>query len=110
MAPEGKCGNPNCEEEDAPEALQRCSRCRNEWYCSRECQAAAWPAHKKSCRRQNFILKFHLEPERIQDPPVTRTVSCMAEATFYHLHMALQIIFGWATTHSFDFAVQNPDY
>lgn len=26
------------------------------------------------------------------------------------LHMALQLAFGWATTHSFDFAVANPDY
>jgi len=23
-------------------AEKRCSRCKNEWYCSRECQVAAW--------------------------------------------------------------------
>lgn len=44
------------------------------------------------------------------DPPVIRTLSCPADVTFYHLHLALQTAFNWATTHSFDFAVQDPDY
>lgn len=26
------------------------------------------------------------------------------------MHLALQLAFGWATTHSFDFAVVNPGY
>lgn len=30
-------------------AVQRCSRCRLEWYCSRPCQVKAWDAHKKVC-------------------------------------------------------------
>lgn len=36
----GKCGKP---------ALQRCSKCKNEWYCGRECQIKAWSAHKEVC-------------------------------------------------------------
>jgi hypothetical protein len=36
----GKCGAP---------AEKRCSRCHNEWYCSRECQVAAWKGHKDVC-------------------------------------------------------------
>eukprot|EP00831_Metopus_contortus_P062236 TRINITY_DN54282_c0_g1_i1.p2 TRINITY_DN54282_c0_g1~~TRINITY_DN54282_c0_g1_i1.p2 ORF type:complete len:108 (-),score=18.18 TRINITY_DN54282_c0_g1_i1:44-367(-) len=36
----GKCGKL---------AGQRCSRCKQEWYCSRECQVAAWKAHKPVC-------------------------------------------------------------
>jgi len=35
-----KCGKP---------ADKRCSKCKNEWYCSRECQVRSWPAHKKIC-------------------------------------------------------------
>jgi len=35
-----KCGDP---------ATNRCSRCKNEWYCSRECQVEAWDGHKKIC-------------------------------------------------------------
>ncbi|KER28608.1 hypothetical protein T265_13539 [Opisthorchis viverrini] len=31
---------------DAP---KRCSRCRQEWYCRRECQVKHWPKHKKAC-------------------------------------------------------------
>lgn len=31
------------------EASKRCSRCRNEWYCGRECQVKQWKAHKPVC-------------------------------------------------------------
>lgn len=31
--------------------LNRCSRCKRTEYCSTECQKAAWPQHKTSCRR-----------------------------------------------------------
>jgi hypothetical protein len=30
-------------------ASNRCSRCKNEWYCSRECQVADWKRHKILC-------------------------------------------------------------
>jgi len=35
-----KCGQP---------AEKRCSRCKNEWYCSRQCQVDAWEGHKTVC-------------------------------------------------------------
>lgn len=31
------------------EATKRCSRCRVEWYCKRECQVQHWPKHKAYC-------------------------------------------------------------
>lgn len=37
----GQCRN--------PEAGQRCSRCKNVRYCSRECQAKDWPRHRPRC-------------------------------------------------------------
>lgn len=66
--------------------------------------------HKKSCVRPNYVIKFHLCPGRITDPPVVRTLSCPADAPFYALHLSLQKAFGWEATHSFDFAVKDPDY
>lgn len=91
-------------------SLRRCARCRKAAYCSTKCQSAAWPSHKEGCIRPNYIIKFHLAPKDITNPPVTRTLSCPALAGFYALHLALQTAFGWATTHSFDFAVMDPDF
>ena len=30
-------------------ALQKCGRCKDAYYCSKECQKKAWPAHKPVC-------------------------------------------------------------
>ena len=30
-------------------ATNRCSRCKNEWYCGRPCQVKAWKDHKAFC-------------------------------------------------------------
>lgn len=31
-------------------AERRCSKCKQRWYCGRECQIANWQEHKKSCK------------------------------------------------------------
>ncbi|NXE30051.1 ZMY10 protein, partial [Ardeotis kori] len=41
-------GKPRCSLCGA-EAAKRCSRCRNEWYCSRACQVQHWQKHKAAC-------------------------------------------------------------
>jgi len=40
---------------------------------------------------------------------VTLTIPS-GRATFEQLHRALRIAFGWATTHTYDFKVKDPDY
>ncbi|KAM3183605.1 hypothetical protein ACTXT7_010018 [Hymenolepis weldensis] len=30
-------------------ATKRCSRCKHEWYCRRQCQVEHWPRHKTAC-------------------------------------------------------------
>jgi hypothetical protein len=31
-------------------SMKMCSKCKNCYYCSRECQVANWPTHKKNCQ------------------------------------------------------------
>lgn len=80
--------------------LLLCSRCRTARYCFQACQATSWPSHKASCARQNYVIKFHLAPGDIAHPAVVRTLSCPAGASFYALHEALRVAFGWASEHS----------
>ena len=38
--------------------LKQCSKCKAQWYCSKDCQVEAWKAgHKKDCKRAR-VLKF----------------------------------------------------
>ncbi|CAM6014181.1 unnamed protein product [Sphagnum balticum] len=38
-------------------AMQRCSRCKTEWYCGRDCQVSVWKTHKKACDVLNGNLE-----------------------------------------------------
>lgn len=48
------CGEP---------ATQRCSKCKSEWYCSRECQLKSWKAHKEVCKMLTEVRKEENERE-----------------------------------------------
>ena len=39
------CASPAC----AGQGAKRCGACRKAWYCSRACQTAHWPEHKREC-------------------------------------------------------------
>ena len=108
---------------DEGKKLLQCARCKDRLYCGmfsrppiarpnpiagKDCQSADWSTHKSVCKRQNYLLKVHLCPDDISDPQVFRTLSCPADATFEDLHEALQIAFGWASTHTYDFKVKDP--
>ena len=49
----------NCSKEaKTGEKFKQCSKCKAQWYCSKECQVEAWKAgHMKDCKRAT-ILKF----------------------------------------------------
>jgi len=51
------CGDP---------ATQRCSKCKEEWYCSRECQLKRWKDHKKICAMVSD-LRAAEEPKKEQE-------------------------------------------
>ncbi|KAI5641293.1 MYND finger domain-containing protein [Phthorimaea operculella] len=42
-----KCGS---------KASKKCSRCKTEWYCGRECQVQQWPKHKELCDQYSKLL------------------------------------------------------
>ncbi|KAF7292590.1 MYND-type domain-containing protein [Mycena indigotica] len=62
-------------DEDPEIILRRCGKCKGVWYCSKQCQTAHWPTHKKTCHLvegpgiqklvQNFcansVLNKHLQ-------------------------------------------------
>ena len=45
------CSCPSCDQTVVFEKLLRCSKCKNAFYCGRECQVAHWKIHKLFCRQ-----------------------------------------------------------
>lgn len=73
------------------------------------CQRKDWPTHKHSCqpkKQPSWILKITIPDSR--DPQIWRTLVCPDNATFQELHYAIQIAFGWAAAHSYDFVARDP--
>ncbi|KAF2477498.1 uncharacterized protein BDR25DRAFT_347851 [Lindgomyces ingoldianus] len=62
------------------------------------------------CPETNYILKFHLQSGPDSDLDVVRILSCPASATFYDLHKALQIAFGWRDYNLYNFTIGDPIY
>ena len=60
----GRCSNSSCPLPDGQvecSKLKYCSKCFTACFCSRGCQVAAWPSHKKHCEALNEIpvaMKF----------------------------------------------------
>jgi hypothetical protein len=42
------CANPGC----SGAGLKKCANCLQVFFCSKECQVAAWPAHRADCKRR----------------------------------------------------------
>ncbi|KAK6086582.1 ser thr protein phosphatase family protein [Seiridium cupressi] len=100
----------NCSDTaDNGKTLSLCARCKTTVYCGRECQAADWPKHNPFCKADNYILRIHLCPTEITNPPIWRTLSCPATASFVALHNAIQAAFGWVDNHCYDFVVKDPN-
>lgn len=53
-------------------------------------------------------MKVHLSPNDITGPLIISTFSCLAIATFEKFNRTLKPAFGWASTHSYDFKVKDP--
>ena len=73
------------------------------------CQRKDWSTHKHSCqpkKQPSWILKITIPDSK--EPQIWRTLVCPDNATFQELHYAIQIAFGWAAAHSFDFVARDP--
>ena len=56
MASCNQCGAPPGPEVD----LSRCAHCMSAWYCSRQCQQAAWDEHKLICKESRSKFRKQL--------------------------------------------------
>uniref|UniRef100_A0A6C0BNE7 MYND-type domain-containing protein n=1 Tax=viral metagenome TaxID=1070528 RepID=A0A6C0BNE7_9ZZZZ len=44
-----------CDQCGARPGRKCCSRCREVWYCDRDCQKYAWPKHRDVCHPRGLI-------------------------------------------------------
>jgi hypothetical protein len=61
-----------------------CDRCLIKNYCSRECQLADWPSHKRECVKKRSKKKSHRNP---QEPPSSSDGNT-ASSTIYETELA----------------------
>lgn len=47
-----------------------CSRCKSSNYCSKKCQVAAWPDHKKNCKKKEGYKAYIWNPPSLITPQV----------------------------------------
>ena len=65
----------------APAARSTCSKCAAIRYCSKECQAAQWPAHKEMCK----VIKNMRADTKREAAPLRRYRGVMGRETPYNL-------------------------
>ena len=57
---------------------KKCGRCKEAYYCSRECQKWAWPVHKKHCYAPGEERPPRPPPKKPVPRPKADVVSCVA--------------------------------
>jgi len=57
---------------------KRCGRCKEAYYCSRECQKWAWPVHKQHCYAPGAERPARPPPKKPVPRPKADVVSCVA--------------------------------
>jgi Plasmid pRiA4b ORF-3-like protein len=62
-------------------------------------------ASAPSAKERNYIILVQIQD--IEHPRVTRTFSIPPSTTFYTLHLAIQIAFGWQNQHCHNFEISN---
>ena len=82
----GLCCNPQCKlpgNVAERTSMLCCSRCRLEYYCSRECQAAHWRAgHKEACEERRIFRKAAQSGEQVDADVLMSHFNLMVEQGF----------------------------
>uniref|UniRef100_A0A383VQP2 MYND-type domain-containing protein n=1 Tax=Tetradesmus obliquus TaxID=3088 RepID=A0A383VQP2_TETOB len=76
MEHESKQQPETCEKCGKTEKLKRCSGCHQAWYCSQECQVAAWKGHKADCKR----WKQQITQQQDSEPPLTAAAAARSSS------------------------------
>eukprot|EP00742_Colponemidia_sp_Colp-10_P004995 GILJ01005336.1.p1 GENE.GILJ01005336.1~~GILJ01005336.1.p1 ORF type:complete len:492 (+),score=87.18 GILJ01005336.1:40-1515(+) len=62
-------------------AANRCSKCKTEWYCGRECQVKAWKQHKPICEAFCATQQAQQQGDQQQQSLVTELPSASASSS-----------------------------
>jgi len=63
----------------AEKAAHRCSKCHLAFYCSVECQTAAWPTHRSQCAGECRALAISLKTTPLPSIEIARAVQSVAK-------------------------------
>ncbi|GFH52343.1 hypothetical protein CTEN210_08819 [Chaetoceros tenuissimus] len=83
------CTNCNKTRGDLGRKLRVCSKCECEKYCSRECQVAHWPIHKKNCKE---IAAYEEKMAKIMNPAEAKIRNLLEKNWRFKATMLLNII------------------
>jgi predicted Zn-ribbon and HTH transcriptional regulator len=58
------------------EATNRCSRCKSEWYCGKDCQVKKWKSHKEFCSK---LAELYQENDATSNSKAEETLKVVKE-------------------------------
>lgn len=58
--------------ECSKESSLKCGACKEEWYCSKECQRSNWTFHKSVCKQKQAVIKLREIEKEFNQKVVTK--------------------------------------
>ncbi|KAH7119603.1 hypothetical protein B0J11DRAFT_508408 [Dendryphion nanum] len=73
-------------------SLRRCSRCKQQRYCSRNCQKAHWPTHKQTCNPPDSRYSANVEIVSAASTPISSSFVSPAQSPSAEMNMIGDLI------------------